>query len=306
MSPKEANASVTLTGLPIMWELSAGTAPAGLYDLDVTTDLPESCRVAAWRPAVPGIREVFHASLVEYHYPMHYHDAWTVLIIDEGAVRYDIEKHQHGTVGDMVAILPPGVIHDGRTSHRYGLARKRNLYLDPEFLPAELAGAAVDGSSFRDRALRSAVAGLHDRLMTPDPLDVETRLAMIAERLRQHFGQRRSVVAEPEPELAERLRDFLDGDVTGRIRLADAAAALDRSVPHLVRSFTRRFGVSPYAYVIGARVDRARARLLDGADAGRVAAEVGFYDQAHFSRHFKRFVSVTPAHFARTVHKRHG
>jgi AraC-like DNA-binding protein len=30
-----------------------------------------------------------------------------------------------------------------------------------------------------------------------------------------------------------------------------------------------------------------------------VAADLGFYDQAHFTRHFKRHVAVTPARFAR-------
>jgi AraC-like DNA-binding protein len=32
-----------------------------------------------------------------------------------------------------------------------------------------------------------------------------------------------------------------------------------------------------------------------------VAADLGFYDQAHFTRHFKRHVAVTPARFARGV-----
>ena len=75
---------------------------------------------------------------------------------------------------------------------------------------------------------------------------------------------------------------------------------LDRSVPHLVRSFTRQFGVSPHAYVIGRRIDAARRDLLRGARPADVAAAVGFCDQAHFTRHFKRHTSMTPARFARS------
>jgi AraC-like DNA-binding protein len=77
-----------------------------------------------------------------------------------------------------------------------------------------------------------------------------------------------------------------------------AAGLFERSVPHLVRSFKREFGITPYAYVIGARIERARKRLLAGEPAGSVAVEVGFHDQAHLTRHFKRHVSVPPATYA--------
>ncbi|CAM5331731.1 hypothetical protein SALBM217S_00346 [Streptomyces griseoloalbus] len=49
-------------------------------------------RVSAWRPSVPGVVEVFHARFTEYAYPMHVHDAWTLLIVDSGAVRYDLDR----------------------------------------------------------------------------------------------------------------------------------------------------------------------------------------------------------------------
>jgi hypothetical protein len=43
---------------------------------------------------VPGIREVFHARLVDYAYPPHCHETWAVLIVDDGAIRYDLVPHQ--------------------------------------------------------------------------------------------------------------------------------------------------------------------------------------------------------------------
>ena len=37
--------------------------------------------VRAWRPAVPGVAEVFHARFVSHAYPVHTHDTWTLLIV---------------------------------------------------------------------------------------------------------------------------------------------------------------------------------------------------------------------------------
>ncbi|ANZ21221.1 Helix-turn-helix domain [Streptomyces noursei ATCC 11455] len=49
------------------------------------------------------------------------------------------------------------------------------------------------------------------------------------------------------------------------------------------------------------RVELARRLLLDGRTPTAVAAEIGFYDQSHLTRHFKRILGVTPGRYARAV-----
>ncbi|MDG4831237.1 AraC family transcriptional regulator [Solwaraspora sp. WMMD1047] len=259
---------------------------------------PGSCRVVAWRPEVAGIAEVFHARIADYRYPRHCHDTWTVLIVDHGAIRYDLDTRHHGAVGQTVSVLPPGVVHNGYPAERFGYFRKRNLYLDPDFLSLDLVGRAVDASTFQDARLRAAISALHDRLAAPDPLDVEARLALIAGRLRRRLQRRPPAAREPEPAIADQLRQYLDGHVGDSVTLREAAESLHRSVPHLVRSFTKRYAISPHAYVVAKRVEAARTLLLRGMPAAQVASEVGFHDQAHLTRHFKRHVSITPARYA--------
>jgi AraC-like DNA-binding protein len=272
-----------------------------LYDLDVRADLPGRCRVEAWTPRVPGIREVFHASMVDYAYPAHCHDTWAVLIVDDGAIRYDLDRRCCAAAGQTVTILPPGVTHDGRPASGVSGFRKRELYLDSGFLPMTLTGAAVDHTCISDPPLRAALSRLHDCLLLDGAsLAAEARLALIGERIAGHLTSAPCPAPQPESGLAGQLRELLDEHLTARVSLARAAAALDRSVPHLVRSFTRRYGLSPYAYVVGRRIDAARRLLLQGAQPAEVATAVGFYDQAHFTRHFKRHTSATPASYARS------
>jgi len=272
-----------------------------LYDLDVHAELPSRCRVEAWVPRVPGIREVFHAHMVDYAYPAHCHDTWAVLIVDDGAIRYDLDRRQCAAAGQTVTILPPGVTHDGRPAPGAGGFRKRELYLDDGFLPVALTGAAVDHTRISDPPLRAALSRLHDVLaLDGESLDAEGRLALIGERIAGHLASAPCPARQPEPGLAGRLRELLDEHLTGQVSLARAAVLLDRSVPHLVRSFSRRYGLSPYAYVVGRRIDTARRLLLEGARPAEVATAVGFYDQAHFTRHFKKHTSTTPASYARS------
>lgn len=256
--------------------------------------------VVAWRPEVPGIAEVFHAHFVGHAYPAHTHDSWTLLIVDDGAVRFDLDRHHHGAVRSEVTLLPPHVPHDGRPAGPFGF-RKRVLYLDADLLGIELVGAAVDHPGWADPALRLRIHQLHRALAAPgESLEAQSRLALVAERLRNHLRGREEVPAVPRDSgLADRLRDLLDARVTEGLTLDEAATVLHAHPTHLVRAFTRRHGLPPHRYLTGRRVERARRLLLEGRRPAEVAAEAGFYDQAHLTRHFTRMLGVGPGRFAR-------
>ncbi len=261
--------------------------------------------VQAWDPHVAGVREVFHARFVDHAYPRHTHDAWTVLTVDEGAVRYALDRRDHGTAGQVVTLLPPHVAHDGRAATTAGFT-KRVLYLDPDVVDPRLIGRAVDHPTIVDPGLAVAIRSLHDALRRGVPvLEADTRVALVAERLATHLrgesarrGGRAARRSAGGRGLAEAARDVLDADLTGPVTLAGLSGAVGASPTHLVRTFTRQFGLPPHAYVVARRVEAARRLLLAGLPPADVAATVGFHDQSHLTRQFRRHVGTTPGRFA--------
>jgi AraC-like DNA-binding protein len=255
--------------------------------------------VRAWRPAVPGIAEVFHARFTSHAYPPHTHDTWTVLIVDEGAVRYDLDRVERGAATSMVTVLPPHVPHDGRSASAGGF-RKRVLYLDSGVLGDELIGAAVKSPALGDPRLRGLIDALHRVLPDPgDALEAESRLAFIQERLRFHLAPGSAPEAAGRPDrLAGRLRDLLEARIHDGVTLGEAARLLQAHPTHLVREFSRAYGLPPHAYLTARRVATARRLLLAGQPPVAVATAAGFYDQAHLTRVFARHVGVTPARYA--------
>jgi AraC-like DNA-binding protein len=257
--------------------------------------------VKAWRPTVPGISEVLHARLTNHSYPMHTHDSWTLLIVDYGTIRYDLARQEHGAVARGVTLLPPHVPHNG-CSVTPGGFRKRVVYLDTAEVGVEFGGAAVDQPVLDDPVLRQRIHRLHIALAYPaDELEAESRLVFIVERLQQHLKRH----VEPPPVLndspiAARLRDLLDERFVEGIALREAARVLYAHPTHLVRAFSREYGLGPHQYLTGRRIDLARRLLLDGLSLPAVASTAGFYDQSHLSRNFKRILGVSPARYARS------
>ncbi|MET9518400.1 AraC family transcriptional regulator [Streptomyces sp. NPDC002994] len=280
----------------------------------MTADGPRTPRtprtqVKAWRPSVPGVSEVFHAHFTDHAYPVHTHDTWDLMILDDGSVDFSVDRRRHGAAGaGVVVLLPPGVPHDGKTVNPSGF-RKRVLYLDTTVLPERLAGAAVDGPVHGDGVLRHRIHQLHaalaDTAATGDEFEAESRLAFVRERLLLHLDHpdapRRLGSRRETSRLAASLRELIDSRISSGIALDEAAATLHAHPTHLIRCFTQAYGLPPHAYLTGKRIDRARRLLLAGRRAADVATSVGFYDQAHLNRHFTRHVGTTPGRYAITA-----
>lgn len=268
-----------------------------LYDLRVSPPVSGQ-HVRAWRPPIPGVREVFHASTLDHAYPTHTHDTWTVFIVDRGAIAYHLDRDDHGAVDAMVSVLPPGVPHDGRPATSDGFS-KRVLYVETSLLGEHLVGHAVDRPEIHDPELHRDVARLHERLVGDvDVLEVETLALDVADRIAARLTARPAMAPPPSSRGAERFRAMLDDDPTQRLTLTEAAGRIGANPTHLARSFTRTFGIPPHRYRLGRRIDAARTQLLDGTPPAVVAARLGFADQAHLTRRFRQLVGTTPARFA--------
>ncbi|REE23840.1 AraC family transcriptional regulator [Paraburkholderia sp. BL6665CI2N2] len=92
-------------------------------------------------------------------------------------------------------------------------------------------------------------------------------------------------------------RAFIEAHFDEPVTLAQLAALSALSVSRFATVFRQQYGSSPYRYLCGLRIQRAQTLLLEGVPGSVVATEVGFFDQSHFGRHFKRCCGMTPSMF---------
>jgi AraC family transcriptional regulator len=89
----------------------------------------------------------------------------------------------------------------------------------------------------------------------------------------------------------EYIRDQLDTDLT----VSGIAQAVYMSPYHFTRLFKESTGQSPHQYVVEARVRKAKELLTTGKfTISEAAYHVGFVDQSHLTRHFKRVFGLPP------------
>lgn len=93
----------------------------------------------------------------------------------------------------------------------------------------------------------------------------------------------------------------------GRYRIEELAEACRLSVRQLERGFKSVLGTTPKAFARTVRFETAERRLWwdPRADLASVAADCGYFDQAHFTKDFKTFAGKTPSEYAAEVLRLH-
>jgi len=96
----------------------------------------------------------------------------------------------------------------------------------------------------------------------------------------------------------ERCRDHLASNYLKITGLDRAAKVCGVSQVHLCRLFRNFSGETPHAFVTRMRMNHAARLMIRGDVPVKVAAmEVGYPDQGHFSRVFKRVLGCAPSRF---------
>ena len=135
-------------------------------------------------------------------------------------------------------------------------------------------------------------------------LVVESIATALACRLLTRFSSSRGRIVTTQGALGahafRRVHTYIVENIGQRISLGDLARIAGVSRYHFARQFRLRTGESPMGYLLRLRVERAKAMLASsGARISEIALNLGFADQSHFTRIFRRFVGVTPGEFGR-------
>ena len=84
------------------------------------------------------------------------------------------------------------------------------------------------------------------------------------------------------------------------VRMAEVGRLTGLSTKRMIGLFRAEIGLTPKAYARVRRLQAALRQLGAGAAGGaRIAADTGYFDQAHFVREFRSFTAMTPTQYRR-------
>jgi AraC-like DNA-binding protein len=251
-----------------------------------------------------GIESV-HAHFRGHAYDPHDHDEMLVGITQQGIQQFRCHRSLHTSTPGRTILIEPGAVHDGHAPGAEGFTYAM-LYLPQAWVAGMLQrlgpwDISAIQPAFRSTLTEDAALGMAIQQAFVALHHGEGRLARDQSlgRLIGLLTRHLSGVVPRSPQAAatpvERARDLLHARMAHDIGLDELAvhAGMDRF--RLTRQFRQAFGLSPHAYLVRLRLRTARALLAGGREPAQVATEVGFADQSHLGRWFRRTYRITPA-----------
>lgn len=260
-----------------------------------------------WRVAAFGGLELLRAHFVGFTFAPHAHEEFMIVVTEGGTGLPRFWRAQHRIHPGDLFILSPGEVHGGGPA-KESVWRYRSLYPPAALMRRvvrELSGDDRGVPHFaegvvRDPAIATSLRHAHAALEEPvSLLECESRLlealAGLVARHAVHKVSAHEVSCEHRS--VKRAKEYLETLPDENVSLDTLAREAGIGPFHLCRVFRRETGLSPHAYQIHVRMRLAKSLLMQGIPIARVAAEAGFADQAHLTRHFKRMFGVTPGRY---------
>ncbi|MCG9649311.1 AraC family transcriptional regulator [Vibrio brasiliensis] len=236
-------------------------------------------------------------------YEAHSHDEFSFGIIQQG--RADYRNHQathHIGKGDIVTINPADVHSCNPEAGTWSYSMlfvdtKQMGQIQQEILSQHHSGYCDDYAPFRnplerDPHIRQHYLALFNSLQQEaSQLQVESRLYDFIERA---FSEVLTNSKQAPSSQLKRVQEKLLDDVSYAHQLDQLAQEAQMSRYQLLRAFKHHYGLPPHAYLMDEKIKRAKVMLKSGQEIADVALELGFSDQAHFQRQFKKKIAVTP------------
>jgi len=263
--------------------------------------------IEVWRPHDVTEIELRRGFAVSRPVPRHWHEEYQLCLVQSGAGELIYRGRSLQTPPASLFMVHPGEVHSNRAFATSGCSY-RTLFIEVELvrrIAAELEGADQALPFFKtavitDQDVIRQYLDLHLAFERPSSgLERQTLLLNFLADLIRRFSERSR---EPssyglERQAVRRACDYLAEHYAENVSLEKLACIANLSPFHFNRVFSEQLGLPPHAFQTQLRVLRAKVLLRQGYSISHVAAQTGFADQSHLTRHFKRLALVTPGQF---------
>ena len=255
--------------------------------------------------------DMLEARYYRQRFPRHVHETFCIGVIEEGAQRFWRSGGEHVAPAGDIILVNADEVHTGCADVENGWAY-RAIYPDPELL-RQLT---------RDLKHENGIIPWFPQAVVHDP-GLSAQLQLVFNMLPVEGN---SLLKEPllltaiswliirysrtpitpaalpcSRSMILQVRDLMMSYPEKNWSLKQLSDVVQLSPWHFLRQFKQTVGMTPHAWLVQARLRKAREMLLQGVTITAVAARCGFSDQSHFTRHFKNSMGVTPGEFIRSL-----
>jgi len=243
--------------------------------------------------------ELKEASFRNHVFPAHFHDAYSIGIIEKGIERLSFDNKDILAHANTAVVINPYDIH-ANSFFDDDAWKYRALYINPDimqYFQNKLGLFAGKMISFPKQLMDDALlyAMVLQMFETIDENTRQIKLYKLLEHLLLYHAapMPETDVIQHKHEIAA-ATNYIGQHYTDKIILDELAAKYRMDKYQFIRAFKKQTGLTPVSYQLLQRINHSKQLIGVGLTVTDVALEVGFYDQSHFTHYFKKYIGVAP------------
>lgn len=260
------------------------------------------------RSEIRGVEAV--AADSAHTFGRHIHGQFGIGVILRGAQKSSSGRGVvEAEAGDVITVNPDEV-HDGSPIGDHGRSWQM-LYFDPDVFIKPIH-ALTDGRddmaelshpAIKDLVSAKLFLNLYHAITDKNGGDSEIQfhenlLILLARLIELASCEHKNAV----PKNIVKAQSRIDDDPSVAVTLDELANIAGISQFQLIRGFSKFTGLTPHAYLVQRRLQRARIMIATGGALSNIAHVCGFADQSHMTRLFVSAYGMTPGNYAAAQH----
>jgi len=229
--------------------------------------------------------EIFEGKISKHQFPWHFHDSYTFIVVEKGSVFYELKDQSIQICETEMLILEPFKVHRNAIS-------ETTIY-KAFFIPQEYF-LRNDGKIILTQKVINPEEVFHlNNLLNNinhknSKEEIEELVSEIVESLCLPIAEQIS-----ELKTSMNILHELKHDLT----IDELAKEANLSKFHFQRKFKKECGLTIGQLKQQEKTIKAKGLLENGKQSTDVAYELGFFDQSHFIKYFKKMWAITPKNF---------
>ena len=230
----------------------------------------------------------------------HYHDSYTVGLTYDGVLKTYTSNKSLDFYKYSVRVNNPNDVHSG-TSYHWS---HNNFYPTIELLSDlyeqiffEKKIPFFENFIINDKILFLKLHSFFDSFFKKDDdMIIESKLIDSLSYLIINFTSYTKSSEEifDNKIVLKKSLELINDCIDENISLDKLALNCNLSKYHFLRVFKKEMGLTPHSFIINERLNRANNLIQKGLTISEASLKVGFNDQSHFSRNFKKYFGYTP------------
>lgn len=246
------------------------------------------------------------ANFINYGFDKHIHEDFAIGVVNHGVIDGFVDGVTSTINKKSIITVNPDTTHSN-LSYKNSSYTLTSLYVKPEFLTQIIEAnfgkkdvyfkaGLLDNESLANEFIY--LTSLYEKGELTI-LDFECKLIEFLNRL----VKANTIYSSQSKPLSKhdlaifRAKEFMQDNLDENLSLEDISKQIDISKFYFQRLFKQQTHLSPHAYMMQKRVEKAKMLLRKGCSLSEVAYTCGFSDQSHFYKRFKAFMGITPGEY---------